>query len=251
VDRTTFRAKSQDSRVQFVIVHFTSTTNERSIRILTEGPVSAHYLVTEREGSSPPRIYQLVPEDRRAWHAGRSYWDGVTHINASSVGIEIVNKGYTDTPEGRIWHDYADEQIDLVVALVRDIVRRHDVRPDRVLGHSDIAPTRKNDPGPRFPWRRLAREGLIAWPDEDRARTLVPTYAAVLPDIGWFQQRLAAHGFQVPASGRLDAETRSALEAFQMKYRPARFDGVPDAETAALLDVITSPGGFRVQPGLP
>ncbi len=250
VDRTTYNAKSQDSRVQFLILHFTFADNERSIRILTEGPVSSHYLVTERVGDAPPKVYQLVPEDRRAWHAGRSYWDGVTHINASSVGIEIVAKGFTDTPNGRLWHDYPDEQMDLVLALSRDIITRHQIRPDRVLGHSDIAPTRKNDPGPKFPWRRFAREGLIAWPDESLARERLPQFEAALPPVDWFQEKLTQHGFNVPVTGVLDAVTRASLQAFQMKYRPARFDGTPDAETAALLDVITSPGGFRVQPGL-
>jgi N-acetylmuramoyl-L-alanine amidase len=250
VDRTTYNAKSQDSRVQFLILHFTFADNERSIRILTEGPVSSHYLVTERVGETPPKIYQLVPEERRAWHAGRSWWDGVTHINASSVGIEIVARGFTDTPAGRIWHDYPDEQMDLVIALSRDIIARHQIRPDRVLGHSDIAPTRKNDPGPRFPWRRFAREGLIAWPDEALVRERLPQFEASLPAVGWFQQKLTEHGFNVPVTGILDAVTKSTLEAFQMKYRPAKFDGTPDAETAALLDVMTSPGGFRVQPGL-
>ncbi|MCX8097530.1 MAG: N-acetylmuramoyl-L-alanine amidase [Casimicrobiaceae bacterium] len=250
IDRTTYNAVSQDSRVQFLILHFTFADNRGSIEILTRGPVSAHYLVTEREGDTPPKIYQLVPEDRRAWHAGRSYWDGVTALNASSIGIEIVAKGFTDTPQGRIWHDYPEEQIDLVVALVRDIVTRHQIRPDRVLGHSDIAPTRKNDPGPKFPWRRLAREGLIAWPDEAMVRERLPQYEAALPPIAWFQEKLTQHGFNVPVTGVLDALTQASLAAFQMKYRPQKFDGTPDAETAALLDVITSPGGFRVQPGL-
>ncbi len=245
VDRTTYSAKSQDSRVQFLILHFTSTDNERSIRILTEGPVSSHYLVTEPEPGRPAKIYQLVPEERRAWHAGRSYWDGVTHINTSSIGIEIVGKGYTDTPQGRIWRDYPPEQIDLVLALARDIIRRHQIRPDRVLGHSDIAPNRKNDPGPKFPWRRFAEAGLIAWPNEAMWRERVPLFQAQLPPITWAQERLTQFGFNVPQTGQYDATTKSAPEALQMKFRPARFDGVLDAETAALLDVLTSPGGYR------
>jgi len=122
---------------------------------------------------------------------------------------------------------------------VKDIVNRHLIRPEFVLGHSDIAPQRKVDPGPRFPWKRLADEGLIPWPDAAEVARRLPAFQANLPDVLWFQDRLAAHGFVVPLSGILEGETQRVIAAFQMKYRPARYDGVPDAETAAMLDVLT------------
>jgi len=232
---TSYRSVSQDSRVQFLVLHFTTSDFPSSLKILTEGPVSSHYLV-----SAPPvTIYRLVSERRRAHHAGVGSWRGHTYLNASSIGIEIVNLGFR--PDTQDWQEYPEEQVAAVIDLVKDIVRRHGIRPQHIVGHSDIAPQRKLDPGPRFPWKRLADEGLIPWPDaaavNDRLAELEPS----LPDVAWFQQRLARHGFAVPEHGELDEATRNVLRAFQMKYRPARHDGEPDAETAALLAVLTAP----------
>jgi len=117
-------------------------------------------------------------------------------------------------------------------------VAEHAIRPDRILGHSDIAPTRKNDPGPRFPWKRFADAGVIPWPDASRVQEKLSVYERELPPVRWFQDKLAQHGFAVPASGEIDKTTRDVISAFQMKYRPERYDGTPDAETAAILDVL-------------
>jgi N-acetylmuramoyl-L-alanine amidase len=228
--------------VQFIVLHFTAEELEDSLRTLTRGNVSSHYLV----GRNPPTIYRLVAEDRRAWHAGHSYWQGQTALNASSVGIEIVNPGDSGVPGG-VFQPYAPAQIDQVVRLVRDIERRHGVRPHRVLGHSDVQPQTKQDPGPAFPWHRLAEEGLIPWPDPAQVSARLLEFQKTLPDIAWFQQRLAQHGFEVPTSGSLDLATRNVIGAFQMKYRPACHDGQPDAETAALLAVVSTPGGLRLR----
>ena len=247
VDVTSHRSISQDSRAQHLVLHFTTINNEASIRILTLGAVSSHYLVTEPENGVPPKIYQFVPEHRRAFHAGVSHWKGAAGLNASSIGIEIVGKGYTDTPEGRIWHDFPREQIDLVIALTKGIVKEHQIRPDRIVGHSDIAPGRKNDPGPKFPWKRFADEGIIPWPDEGMVAAKQREFEVKLPDVTWLQQKLTAHGFNVPVTNTYDQTTKNAVEAFQMKYRQTKFDGVLDAETAALLDVATRADGFRVR----
>ncbi len=143
--------------------------------------------------------------------------------------------------ESGTWEEYPQAQMDLVLELVKDIVRRHQIRPDRVVGHSDIAPQRKVDPGPKFPWKRLADAGLIAWPDATEVARRRSAFEQALPDIAWFQEKLAQHGFAVPRNGGLDEATVRVLSAFQMKYRPARFDGMPDAHTAALLDVLVNP----------
>lgn len=230
---TRHSARGQDSRVRFIVLHATEADFETSLRILTEGPVSSHYLVRDE----PATIHRLVDESRRAWHAGHSQWRGVTQLNASSVGIEIVN---------RRGQPYPPAQVDAVIALVRDIASRHGVPPERIVGHADIAPQRKLDPGPWFPWRRLAEEGLVPWPDEALAAQRQPAFEAALPDAAWFQQRLAAVGYEVTASGQWDEATRRVLEAFQAKYRPQRADGQPDAQSAALLDVAAMQGGMRV-----
>jgi N-acetylmuramoyl-L-alanine amidase len=236
---TRYHAVSQDSRVQFIVLHYTEIDFARSLHRLTEEEVSSHYLVND----GPPTIYRLVDEDRRAWHAGPSYWQGYTHLNSSSIGIEIVNSGNGGDPNAG-YAEYPGQQIEQVIELVRDVQRRHGVRPDRVLGHSDVQPLTKQDPGPRFPWYELALAGLIVWPDPDAVAAARLRYGQELPALLWFQQRLAAHGFEVRQNGQLDDATRASLSAFQMKYRPARYDGVPDAETAALLEVCTRPGGW-------
>jgi len=126
---------------------------------------------------------------------------------------------------------------------VRDIVTRHHIAPENVLGHSDIAPQRKQDPGPMFPWKQLADAGLVAWPNAARVAALSPYFQAQLPDVSWFQKKLASWGYGLVQSGQLDEQTRSVLSAFQMKYRPANIDGNPDAETASLLEALTDPNG--------
>jgi N-acetylmuramoyl-L-alanine amidase len=249
IDASTYTASGHNSRVQFLVLHFTAEDFANSVRILTGPSVSAHYLVSDE---TPPRIYRLVDEERRAWHAGDSSWGGHTMLNSSSIGIEIVNPGRIRQPDGSLaYAPFPPEQIELVVALVRDIARRHQIRPDRVLAHSDIAPQRRQDPGPQFPWQRLAAEGLVAWPDAAQVRAALPAHEALLPAVAWFQAALARLGFAVPGHGQLDGPTRRVIAAFQMKYRPAKHDGEPDAETAALLDVLAGPGRPALQAGAP
>jgi N-acetylmuramoyl-L-alanine amidase len=230
IDRSIVSA-NQDSRVQYVVLHYTSTDLEHSLALLTHGEVSSHYLIDEQ----PATIYQLVDENRRAWHAGESQWRGRTWLNSSSIGIELVNQGFIDTPEGRVWQPYSEAQIAALIVLLNDIVARHQLPLGSIIGHSDIAPQRKTDPGPLFPWQRLADAGLIPWPDSAEVARQREVFARQLPEVLWFQQQLLTLGYAVSQQGQLDQPTRNVLAAFQMKYRPTRFDGQPDAETAALL----------------
>ena len=209
--------------------------------MLTEPPyeVSSHYLVSD---DAQPVIYRLVPEERRAWHSGASYWRGHGMLNAGSIGIEIVHPGFRSRPDGsREYLPFPKAQIDALIPLVKDIVKRHGIRPERIVGHSDVLPQHKEDPGPTFPWKRLADEGIIPWPDAARVAAERARFEAALPDVAWFQDALGKHGFFVPRSGVLDEATRRVLQAFQMRYRPSRFDGLPDAETAALVQVLITP----------
>lgn len=224
-----------DSRVQFVVVHYTNASLERSLQLLTHGEVSAHYLIGDDKDAT---IYKLVDENLRAWHAGESEWQGRTWLNSSSIGIEIVNPGFRDTPTGRIWYPYSEAQVQALIVLLKDISKRNGISPRHIIGHSDIAPLRKLDPGPLFPWKRLAAEGLGIWPNEQAVASRQAQFEAELPSIGWFQEELARLGYATPQTGELDVATRHVLAAFQMHYRPARFDGTPDAQTAALLLVL-------------
>ncbi|HSC83820.1 MAG TPA: N-acetylmuramoyl-L-alanine amidase [Pseudomonas sp.] len=230
-----FHSSSQSSRVQYVVVHYTSTDLAHSLALLTRGEVSSHYLIAD---DNPATIYRLVDENRRAWHAGQSEWQGRTWLNASTIGIEIVNPGYEDTPQGRVWQPYSEAQITALIDLLKDIVQRHQLPLDSIIGHSDVAPQRKDDPGPLFPWQRLAEAGLIRWPDSHEVASEQAVFASNLPAPHWFQEQLARLGYATPQTGVLDAATRRVLVAFQMKYRPARFDGEADAQSAAILAVL-------------
>ena len=204
---------ARQSPVDVLVLHYTEADLQGSLDILLDGRrpnrVSAHYVLAE-DGT----CYRLVPEERVAWHAGRSHWRGRDALNGSSIGIEIVNL-HGDR------HDYPAVQIDALIALCRDIVGRHPtIVPRNVVGHSDIAPRRKIDPGLRFPWRRLAAEGIGLWPR--------PGAAALAGDI---ENALQRFGYPPP----IEVATADIVAAFQRRFRPARDDGVADAETRALL----------------
>lgn len=182
--------------------------------------VSAHYVVGEAG-----EIFSLVPEEHRAWHAGASSWDGDGDVNARSIGIEIVNGGHDfGLP------DFPDAQIEAVIVLLRDILARWpSLSAARIVGHSDVAPQRKADPGERFPWRRLADAGVSIWP--------APSDAAPVTDdpVKQAQEALAVIGYDVRQTGHADAQTKAALTAFQRRFRPSDISGALDDMTRQLL----------------
>ncbi len=237
---TSRTARGQDSRVMFLILHYTVADFPWAMKILTEQEVSAHYLLSDE---TPPRIYRLVDEGRRAWHSGASAWKGHRLLNASSIGIEIVHPGFKLGPDKqRIYQPFPQAQIDALIPLVQDIVRRHQIRPDRILGHGEVTPSYKEDPGPTFPWARLAELGITPpLPDAQRVAAQQALFEAAMPDARWFQLALAKHGYAVEPTGGFDAQTQRVLMNFQMRYRPEKHDGLPDAQTAALLWVLTQP----------
>jgi len=244
IDKT-YSAKGQASRVRFLVLHYTVSDRPASLKILTEQQVSAHYLLTD---DATPTIYNLVDETRAAYHAGNSSWKGYTQLNNSSIGIEIVNAGWKDTPQGRVYAPFPQTQINALIPLVKGIVQRHGILPENVIGHSDIAPLRKQDPGPMFPWYQLAQAGLVVWPDANRVALVRQVFDIQTPDAVWFQKKLASHGFALTQSGLFDQPTKTVIAAFQMKYRPSNIAGEPDAETAALLEVLTTPANAPLPP---
>lgn len=231
---TSVTSVSQSSRVKYVVVHYTTADNARSLQLLSRKNVSAHYLITDE---TRPRSYRLVDENLAAWHAGDSAWYTQTALNGTSIGIELVNAGWTAGAAGDPqWHAFNEAQIRTLTVLLHDIVTRHNIQPENIVGHSDVAPQRKVDPGPLFPWKQLAQSGLGRWYDEaGAAYHLRRLEAEGTPDIPWFQQQLQRLGYACPQSGKLDRATMNTLAAFQMHYRPARYDGQPDAETAAIM----------------
>lgn len=234
IDRS-IQAKSQNSRVEFLVLHYTATNNQASLKILSEHNVSSHYLITDH---AQPIVYELVDESRRAWHAGVSQWYDRTDLNSASIGIEIVNPGKQDGQ----WTPYPQAQIDTLITLVNDIVNRHQIKPHNIIGHSDIAPQRKIDPGPLFPWAELASHGLGRWYDPTKVASYLQEFAVSgLPSIAWLQTQLTRLGYAVPTSGVLDKPTRNVIAAFQMHYRPTVYDGQADAQTMAIAKALITP----------
>ena len=183
--------------------------------------VSAHYCVDE-DGT----IYRLVPEDRRAWHAGVGSWAGATDINALSIGIELVNPGHEFG-----YRPFPDAQMDAVTRLCQEILVRQPIPARRVLGHSDVAPARKEDPGELFDWTGLAAAGVGLYPMPD------PSADAVL-DIRTIQTQLQRFGYGIEVTGTADAQTATVLRAFQRHFRPGEVSGIADRDTAARLKAL-------------
>ncbi len=212
-----------------IVLHYTGMSDAASaiVRLCTAGTeVSAHYVVLE-DGN----IVQCVRESERAWHAGAASWAGESDINSRSIGIEIVNRGhdlgYTDFPL---------RQIAAVIALCKGIMLRREIPKHRVLGHSDVAPSRKKDPGEKFPWRLLADSGVGLWvepaPIVHGPQIMLGAHGDDVLDL---QRALATFGYGVPLSGQYDAATMDVVAAFQRHFRPERIDGSADRSTLTTL----------------
>ncbi len=211
-----------------IILHYTGMVDGPSaLDRLCEpaSEVSCHYVVDE-DGT----VTQLVPEALRAHHAGRSFWAGESDLNSASIGIEIVNGG----------HDFGlppfpEAQIASVIALCRDVAGRYAVSPQRILAHSDIAPSRKQDPGERFPWQVLAEAGIGLWvsPGEGFVEALAPGNSG--DAVAALQDALALMGYGIEASRHYDEATTTVVRAFQRRFRPARVDGIADQATVDTL----------------
>jgi N-acetylmuramoyl-L-alanine amidase len=215
-----------DGVIDMLILHYTGmrTAAEALDRLCSPAAkVSAHYVVDE-DGT----LRRLVPETRRAWHAGVSFWAGRRDINGASIGIEIVNPGHEFG-----YRPFSEPQMAALEALAQDILRRHPIPARFVLGHSDVAPQRKTDPGELFDWARLARLGIGLWPD-------IAATVAAPEGIAETQRRLAAIGYETPQSGVLDDATRAVNTAFQRHFRPARCDGEADGETRARIAAVAA-----------
>ncbi|WP_159565065.1 N-acetylmuramoyl-L-alanine amidase [Budvicia diplopodorum] len=236
-----YRAKGAEPRVLFLVFHYTAGDFPTSREILTGDNVSVHYLIdTEPDTQNgQPIALQLVPESMRAWHAGASYWRGRTNLNDTSLGIEIVNLGFNKAKGIGHWQPFTDSQIELVIAVSRDIIQRNGIAAVNVVGHSDISPGRKVDPGPLFPWEKLADAGVGAWPDAQTVnRYLIQRRSEAAIDVKALQNNLSRYGYQVPETGVMDEETSRVVKAFQMHFRPTDYSGVPDVETLAILDAL-------------
>ena len=217
VDRPSPNHDARDGvAIDTLVLHYTGMTSAGAALDRLCDPaakVSAHYTIDE-DGT----IYAMVPEDRRAWHAGVSHWAGATNINARSIGIELVNPGHEFGYRG-----FAEEQVAALITLCHSILMRHAIPSARVLGHSDVAPARKEDPGELFPWARLAKAGIGLWPQ------------GISSELG--PEALHRYGYDP------NAPLASVITAFQRHFRPKRLDGKWDGECAGLMAfLLTAPG---------
>jgi N-acetylmuramoyl-L-alanine amidase len=213
----------RERAITCIVLHYTGMeTGALALERLCDpsAKVSSHYMIDEAGV-----IYRLVDEEKRAWHAGVSYWRGERGLNNSSIGIEIVNKGHEHGYE-----EFPKPQIKAIIALCKDIVARHNLNPQAIVAHSDIAPNRKQDPGEMFPWVQLYEQGLGLYAYE----------APILDDLSVqeLQQKLLKIGYDMPITGELDAQTKSVVTAFQRHFRQECVDGIADFATISMIQAV-------------
>lgn len=218
-----------------VVLHYTGMQSGEAALARMRDPeakVSAHWMI-EEDG----RVFRLVPEERRAWHAGVSFWKGERDINAVSIGIELVNPGHEFG-----YRAFPEPQILSLLTLLDDIRTRWSVPNNRILGHSDVAPARKTDPGELFPWATLAAAGHGIWAEPPPS----PGQPLGLGEEGTgvfaMQAGLTRLGYDLPPSGRYDEDTATVVSAFQRHWRPSKVDGIADGETRARLVALLRAG---------
>lgn len=213
-----FDARPDGTEVDILLLHYTGMQNcAAALDRLTDpaAKVSAHYLIDE-DGT----CYRLVDERARAWHAGVASWRGATDINARSIGIELVNPGHEFG-----YRPFPAAQIDVLIALSKSIMERHDIPSSRVLAHSDVAPGRKEDPGELFDWQALAECGIGIWPSDKASDSAPAPFADAM-------RQLREIGYEAPDTPVMTAEARSALIAFQRRWLARNLKGTLDPETA-------------------
>jgi N-acetyl-anhydromuramyl-L-alanine amidase AmpD len=238
----TYRAEAFNSRVRFLVLHYTATNFSRSVELLTGPNVSAHYLIPDitdpsylKAGYNEQKIFNLVYENDRAWHAGVSQWGSRSSLNDTSIGMEIVNLA-TDNKGEFFFPSYHPEQIAAIEALALDILARYpEITPTNVVGHADISIGRKSDPGPMFPWHALYLKGVGAWFDEKTRNKYQKQYeASGIPAQCELLRLFKRYGYDTSNASN-KAGFKSLVRAFQLHFRQDNYDGEIDAQTAANL----------------
>lgn len=253
IDSDTYQATGKSQRIKTIVLHYTVSDNERSIELLTTKNVSSHYLILDNDDD---KIYNLVPESERAWHAGDGGFAGRTILNDTSIGIEIVNDGIQPQFRGALkkgadgtqdleYHPYEhfvafdDIQIKKVAQLVQDIKARYEISPKNIIGHADLAPSRKIDPGAKFPWQHLYEQyGIGAWYDEFDRLFFMNQDAFDNASIEDIKREFREYGYRINDSDEWDKKSRDIIYAFQLHFRPHNPTGKMDLETYAILKAL-------------
>lgn len=242
IDYNSFRTTNGfNRRIRFLVMHYTAVDFSESVKILTGASASVHYLVPDPDdksyisaGFNDMRIFNLVDENERAWHAGVSAWSGRSNLNDTAIGIEMVNMA-SDEQGIFLFPPYNPKQIAAVKQLAINILQRYpDITPTHVVGHSDIAPGRKSDPGSAFPWKALHDAGIGAWFDDETKDKYVKQFCHALPAKEAILERMQRYGYDISIA-ESDAGYAQLLRAFQLHFRPCNYSGKMDAETAAIL----------------
>ena len=234
------QAQAAYPRIKVLVIHYTADDFDSSLATLTDKQVSSHYLVpaVPPRYNGKPRIWQLVPEQELAWHAGISAWRGATRLNDTSIGIELENRGWQKSAGVKYFAPFEPAQIQALIPLAKDIIARYHIKPENVVAHADIAPQRKDDPGPLFPWQQLAQQGIGAWPDAQRVNFYLAGRAPHTPvDTASLLELLARYGYDVKPD-MTPREQRRVIMAFQMHFRPTLYNGEADAESQAIAEAL-------------
>lgn len=243
---------------EFIILHFTANCSDHDswksfFNFLR--PVSTHYII-----NVDGKITQMVPESKRAWHAGSSSWHNHTDMNSISIGIEIINPGFS-TPDTdpcttnknlwnkntgkhvsgseNLWYEFTPEQIKNVIELCTSIMQRYNIPSDHILGHSDIAPGRKVDPGPLFPWKTLSEHGIGIW-----WNNLNPTDSWTTQEL---QEKLQQFGYKIKITGKQDEQTIKVVQAFQMHFQQDNISGIANDTTIQILNNLLAKREFEIK----
>ena len=243
VDSSTYISRGKEERIKFIILHYTALDNVGSIRELTGG-VSAHFLVLDEDDN---KIYSLVPLEQRAWHAGVSAFRGRTNINDTSVGIEIVNDGiakeYRSDPNP--YHpydhyvDYKPIQIEKAAQIIKYVAEKYNIPARNIVAHSDIAPSRKKDPGAKFPWKELYdKYNIGAWYDEADKQEFMDEEKFKATSIREIKDELRKYGYEINRLDEWDKESKDVVYAFQLHFNPKNATGEMDLETFAILKAL-------------
>ncbi|WP_436876024.1 N-acetylmuramoyl-L-alanine amidase [Siccibacter turicensis] len=234
------QAQAAYPRVKVLVIHYTADDFDTSLATLTDKHVSSHYLIpaTPPLEGGKPLIWQLVPERELAWHAGASFWRGASRINDTSIGIELENRGWIKVNGAKQFVPFNPPQIAVLTDLARDIIARYDIKPQNVVAHADIAPQRKDDPGPLFPWQQLAAQGVGAWPEASRVAFYLNGRDPYSPvDTALLLDALERYGYPVTPD-MTPAQQKRVIQAFQMHFRPALWSGVADAQSLAIAEAL-------------
>ncbi|WP_410208294.1 N-acetylmuramoyl-L-alanine amidase [Fusobacterium sp.] len=246
IDKNSYNSVGKNERIRFIVLHYTATDDKGGLRTLTTERVSAHYFISTKD-SEP--IYNLVPDEERAWHAGVSDFRDRSNINDSSIGIEITNIGVEDyrnvakkygffVPYDK-YVDYSEGQVQKIAHLLKVLVKKYNIDPSNIVGHSDVAPLRKIDPGAKFPWKRLHTEyGIGAWYNERDKEFYKNQEMYDATPVRMIKAEFRKYGYKINDTDEWDEQSRRVVYNFQAHFNPQGLSGNMDLETFAILKAL-------------